>query len=105
MENLERTGFDDWFQTHISGMGSGLAPLFFWAAMRGSVKWKELAAPTLVLAILANLPGIIFWITLATDNRLLSVEGLIQRLGFIFVLFWIFYIALKLLRQTDHIGT
>ena len=89
----------------LSGMGSGLAPLFFWAAMRGSVKWKELATPTLVLAILANLPGITFWITLATDNRLLSVEGLIQRLGFIFVLIWIFYVALKLLRMTVHVGT
>lgn len=80
----------------LGGMGTGLAPFFVWAAMRDSEKWQGFATPTLVAAILANLPGIIFWITIATDHRLLSIEGLIQRTGFVVVLIWIYIIAMKL---------
>jgi hypothetical membrane protein len=80
----------------LSGMGPGLAPFFIWAAMRHSEKWRGFATPTLVAAILANLPGVIFWITILTGFRLVSVEGLIQRIGFVVVLIWIFFTATKL---------
>ncbi len=86
----------------LAGMGTGLAPLFVWAAMRGSEKWKGLVTPTLAMAILANLPGITFWITISTGFRLFSVEGLIQRLGFIVVLIWIFFVAARLWRLASH---
>jgi len=49
-------------------------------------EWKGYAIPTLATAILANLPGIILWITFFTGFRLFSVEGLIQRLGFVIVI-------------------
>jgi hypothetical membrane protein len=86
----------------LGGMGTALAPLFFWVAMRHSEKWKSYTLPTLVTAILANLPGITFWITIFTDYRLQSVEGLLQRLGFVIVLIWIFFVAARLWRLASH---
>jgi hypothetical membrane protein len=80
----------------LAGMGTGLAPLAIWAAMRRSVTCNDLAAATLGAAILANLPGIVFWATVATGFRLHSVEGLIQRAGMVVVLIWIFFVAARL---------
>jgi uncharacterized Tic20 family protein len=85
-----------------SGMGTALAPFFIWASMRHSEKWAGYAVPTLITAILANLPGITLWLTIATGTRLALVEGLIQRLGFIIVLIWIFVVATKLWRLASR---
>jgi len=60
-----------------------------------SEQWKDLAKPTLVAAVRANLTGITFWITIATGFRPYSVEGPIQRLGFAIVLIWIFMVAVR----------
>lgn len=86
----------------LAGMGTGLALLFAWATMRGTEKWQGFATPTLVAAILANLPGITFWITISTGFRLHSVEGMIQRLGLVVVLIWIFLVAAQLRRRASH---
>ncbi|WP_455222977.1 DUF998 domain-containing protein [Kaarinaea lacus] len=86
----------------LAGMASGIAPFFAWAAMRSSQKWKSLATPTLLAGVLANLPGVTFWVTFSTGYRLQSVEGLIQRLGFVFLLIWIFYITLRLLMKASR---
>lgn len=77
-------------------MGTGLAPLFVWAAMRGKNRWKGFTRPTLVAAVLSNLPGVTFWITFAAAFRLLSIEGLTQPAGLVVVLIWIFFVAVKL---------
>lgn len=82
----------------FAGMGTGLAPFFVWVAIRSGTAWKDFATPTLVAAILANLPGIAFWITLSTGFRLHSIEGLIQRLGLVVVLVWVFFAAMRLWR-------
>ncbi|MEO1137258.1 MAG: DUF998 domain-containing protein [Pseudomonadota bacterium] len=79
----------------FGGMFSALAPLFFWGAMRRDGQWRTFATPTLMTGILANLPGVAFWITIATGYRLYSIEGLIQRLGFIFVLIWMFVATIE----------
>jgi len=86
----------------LAGMGTGLAPFFVWVAIRGSANWKSFAMPTLMAAIFSNLPGITFWITFSTGFRLYSVEGLIQRLGFVIVLIWMFFIAMRLWRLLSH---
>jgi hypothetical protein len=83
-------------------MGTGLALFFFWAAMRGSGKWRGFVTPTLVAAVLANLPGIVLWFTIFADLRLHAVEGLIQRMGFIVVLIWIFFVAARLERASGR---
>ena len=82
----------------LAGMGTGLAPFFAWLAMHKSVQWKRFATLTLLAAILANVPGIIFWLTFLTGYRLESVEGFIQRLGFVVTLIWMFYLTISLLR-------
>jgi len=86
----------------LTGMGTGLAPFFVWVAIRGSTNWKSFSMPTLMAAIFANLTGIMFWITFSTGFRLVSVEGLIQRLGFVIVLIWMFFIAMRLWRPLSH---
>jgi len=82
----------------IAGMGTALAPFFIWRAMGGDSRWSGFAAPTLMAGILANLPGIIFWATIFTGYRLHAIEGLIQRMGFIVVLIWIFAVAMRMRR-------
>lgn len=77
----------------LAGMGTGLAPLFLWAAMRHNGRWTHLAGPTLITAMLANLPGVTFWVSLAAGMRLAPVEGLIQRAGLVVVLLWMFFVA------------
>ncbi len=83
----------------LAGMSIGIAPFFMWAAMRGHEKWQRLVLPTLAAAVLANLPGMTFWVTFLTGYRMPSIEGLIQRLGLMFVLVWMFYVALHLWMQ------
>ncbi|MDH5654965.1 MAG: DUF998 domain-containing protein [Spirochaetia bacterium] len=83
----------------LAGMGTGLAPLFIWIAIRREELWQNLKNMTFIFAILSNLPGIIFWITILSDNRLPAIEGLIQRLGFIFVLLWMLYVSLIFFRN------
>lgn len=85
----------------FAGLGTGLAPFFIWAAMRSCGKWKELVTPTLVAVVLANVPGIVFWITIFADLRVHSVEGLIQRMGIVVVFIWIFFLAARMWRNGD----
>lgn len=85
----------------FSGLGCGLSLFFLWAAMRRSDVWNDVAGSTLATAILANVPGMVFWVTLLADMRLYSVEGLIQRVGFIVVLVWIFFIARRMRTMLD----
>jgi len=80
----------------LAGMGTGLAPFFVWPAMRSSPAWRNFATPTLVVAILANLVGIAFWLTIFAGYRFPSIEGLVQRSGFVIILLWIFVIAARL---------
>lgn len=80
----------------FGGLGCGLSLFLMWGATRHSDNWREFATSTLVAAILANLPGIVFWMTLFTNSRLYSLEGLIQRMGFVVVLIWIFFAALRM---------
>lgn len=77
----------------IAGMGLSIAPFFIYARFRKNPFWKKFATYTLITGFLANIPGIIFWITLFT-TRLPEIEGLIQRLGIVFVFIWIEIIAL-----------
>ena len=78
------------------GLGCGLSLFFLWGSIRHSDTWQAFATTTFVAAILANFPGIVFWITLFTNSRLYSVEGFIQRMGIIVVLIWIFFAALRM---------
>jgi hypothetical protein len=80
----------------LGGSGCGLSLFFLWGAIRHSDTWRAFSTSTLVAAILANFPGVVFWMTLFTNSRFYSVEGYIQRMGIIVVLIWIFFAALRM---------
>lgn len=84
------------FVSFLAGFGAGMALFFFWAAMRKSDSWRSFAAPTLLAAFLANVPGIIFWLAFVTGNQLDSIDGLIQRMGLVVTLIWMEYMAIRL---------
>ncbi len=81
----------------IAGLSLSIAPFFIYGRFKKDSIWKKYATYTLVTGIIANIPGIFFWVTLAT-TRLPEIEGLIQRLGIIFVFIWIEIVSLKMLK-------
>ncbi len=81
----------------IAGMCLAISPFFIFARLRKDPKWKNYSKFTLITGIMANVPGIIFWITLATV-RFPAIQGLIQRLGIIFIFIWVGVMSLKMLK-------
>lgn len=88
------------FSAFIAGMCLSIAPFFIFARLKKDPLWKKYTLLTLITGIIANIPGIIFWITLAT-TRFPAIEGLIQRLGIVFVLIWIEIMGLKMLKNIE----
>jgi len=81
----------------ITGLSFAFSPIPFFFSMKQDPRWKNYRSITLAAAILANIPGIVFWITMFT-TRLPEWEGLIQRLGLLFPLIWVEIMAIRLLR-------
>ncbi len=81
----------------FTGLSFAFSPLPFFFSQKKDPRWKKYSAVTLAAAILANIPGIIFWITMFT-TRLPEWEGIIQRLGLLFPLMWVEVMAIQLLR-------
>jgi len=81
----------------LTGLSFSFAPIPFFFSMKNDPRWVNYRSFTLAAAILANIPGIIFWITLFT-TRLPEWEGVIQRLGLLFPLIWVEVMAIHLLR-------
>lgn len=79
-----------------AGIGTGLAPLFIWGAMRRSAQWKDLAIPTLFAGILANMLGIAFWFANLTGSGPTAAEGLFERFALLFAFIWVFAAAARL---------
>jgi len=91
------TGIMHMLFAFIAGMCLAISPFFIFARLRKDSKWKNYSKYTLITGIMANVPGIIFWITLATV-RFPSIEGIIQRAGIVFVFIWIGVMSLKMLK-------
>ena len=68
--------------------------------MKHDPRWKKYRPITLIVPILANIPGIFFWVTLAT-TRFPLIEGLIQRMGIVFTLVWIGVMSIKMLKLSS----
>ena len=79
----------------ITGMCLSLAPFWIYANFKRYDQWKSYRTFTLIVPILANISGLFLWITLAT-TRVPAIEGLIQRLGIVFILIWIEVISWKM---------
>jgi hypothetical membrane protein len=86
----------------IAGMCLSIAPFFIFVRLKKDPVWKKYTHLTLITGIISNIPGIILWITFAT-TRLPAIEGLIQRLGIVFVLIWIGIMGLKMLKNIKNI--
>ena len=86
----------------FTGLSFSFSPIPFFLGMKKDPRWKKYSAVTLVAAILANIPGIIFWITMFT-TRLPEWEGVIQRLGLLFPLIWVEVMAIQLLRLSRKV--
>jgi hypothetical protein len=81
----------------LTGLSFSFSPIPFYFGQKKDPRWEDLSAITLAAAILANIPGVIFWITMFT-TRLPEWEGAIQRLGLLFPLIWVEVMADRLLR-------
>ena len=89
-------------RTHIvtsflTGFCLGISPLVIFVRMKKDGQWGDYSWFTLLMGILANIPGLILWASFFT-TRIPAWEGVIQRLGLVFPLLWIEVIAIRLLR-------
>jgi SNF family Na+-dependent transporter len=89
-------GFMHMLSAFIAGLCLSISLFFIFARFRKDDYWKKYAVPTLVTGILANVPGIILWITVFTSLTI-EMDGILQRLGIVFVLIWMEVVSWKLL--------
>lgn len=81
----------------IAGMNLSVSPFFIFVTIRKDPVWKKLKWFTMAMGVLANIPGIILWVSFFT-TRMPEIEGLIQRLGIVFPLLWIGVMSCKMLQ-------
>ena len=81
----------------FTGLSFAVSPIPFFFSLKRDPRWENHSAVTLAAAILANISGIVFWITMFT-TRIPEWEGIIQRLGLLFPLIWVEVMAIQLLR-------
>ncbi len=81
----------------VAGACLAISPFFIFFRMKQDQLWKKYKSFTLTMGVLANIPGVVLWASLFT-SRIPEWEGVIQRLGLLFPLIWIFVLALQQLR-------
>ena len=82
----------------IGGMFTALSLFAFFFRTRGTPEWHLLGLFTLLMALLGNGAGILLWIAYGMDI-FDEIQGLIQRLGIIFPLLWIFVISIWMMKS------
>ncbi len=87
------------FASFMSGAGLAWSPVAIGIAFRKDKRWRNWWWPTLAVAVVSNIPGIVLWITLLTGARLHSIEGSLQRVAISVVFVWIFALAFKVSMQ------
>ncbi len=80
----------------ITGSYIAISPLVIFFRMKDN-NWTHLRLFTLIFGILANIPGLILWISFFT-TRIPEFEGLIQRLGIIFPMIWVGVMSFNLVK-------
>lgn len=84
----------------VVGLCLSISPFFIYFRMKQDVAWEKYGNFTLATGVLANLPGVVLWISIFT-TRIPEWEGVIQRLGLLFPLFWVFVLSFRQL----HLNT
>lgn len=81
----------------VAGSCLAISPFFIFFRMKQDKLWRNYRVFTLAIGVLANLPGVVLWVSLFT-SRIPEWEGVIQRLGLLFPLIWIFALSLRQLQ-------
>jgi hypothetical membrane protein len=81
----------------VAGSCLAISPFFIFFRMKQDKLWKKYRGFTLSIGVLSNLPGVVLWVSMFTA-RIPEWEGVIQRLGLLFPLIWIFVLSLRQLR-------
>ncbi len=81
----------------VAGACLAISPFFIFFRMKQDKLWKKYRSFTLAIGVLANIPGVVLWASIFT-GRIHEWEGVIQRLGLLFPLIWIFVLSLWQLR-------
>lgn len=81
----------------VAGSFLAISPFFMFFRMKQDKLWEKYRSFTLAIGVLANLPGVVLWVSIFTA-RIPEWEGVIQRLGLLFPLIWIFLLSLRQLR-------
>lgn len=79
----------------VAGLCLAISPFFIFFRMKKDTRWKKYRSFTLSIGVLSNLPGVVLWISIFT-TRIPEWEGIIQRLGLLFPLIWIFVLSLRI---------
>lgn len=79
----------------VTGSCLAISPFFIFFRMKKDMRWKQYRSFTLSIGVLSNLPGVVLWISVFT-TRIPEWEGIIQRLGLLFPLIWIFVLSLHI---------
>ena len=77
----------------VAGSCLATSPFFIYFRMKDDPLWKQFRNYTLSVGILSNIPGLLLWISLFTV-RIPEWEGVLQRLGLLFPLIWIFSLSI-----------
>lgn len=80
----------------IAGSCLAISPFFIFFRMKQDDRWEKYRSFTLTIGVLSNLPGVVLWVSMFTI-RIPEWEGVIQRLGLLFPLIWVFVLSLRLL--------
>lgn len=78
----------------VAGASLAIAPFFIYFRMKQDVAWEKYRLFTLAIGILANLPGVVLWVSFYT-SRIPEWEGVIQRSGLLFPLLWVFVLSIR----------
>ena len=94
IETKTATGIIHMLSAFVAGSCLAISPFFIFFRMKQDSCWKSYKSFTLAIGVLSNLPGIVLWVSMFTI-RIPEWEGVIQRLGLLFPLIWIFVLSLR----------
>lgn len=98
IESKTLVGWLHMLSAFIAGSCLAISPFFIFFRMKQDELWEKYRSFTLAIGVFANLPGVVLWVSMFT-SRLPGWEGVIQRLGLLFPLIWIFILAMRQLKS------
>ena len=84
----------------VVGLCLSISPFFIYFRMKQDIAWEKYRKFTLATGVLANFPGVVLWVSIFT-TRIPEWEGVIQRLGLLFTLFWVFVLSFRQLKLNN----